>query len=257
MKKRIKTVILIIALFVFVFSSFKVIRYAYYASEIKKQNESLISLSLTMGENAPIAVQFDKLWEINEDVVAWIYQENTMINYPVAQAENNSYYLRRLLNGRYNIAGTIFMDYKNSPDFKDKNTIIYGHNMNNDSMFASVEYYKNQEYYDKHKTAFIITPCTAYKVHFIAGYVSKAKGEQFGTFEESEDFDKYIEDAARKSTFKSEYEYKKGDKIVTLATCVYDFRNARYVLLGVLEEINQRSNASKDDFNNRIPALND
>jgi len=255
MKRILKLVILIIAVCVFLFSSFKLLEYSYYANELKRQNKQLIELSEKPSENAPIGIDFDKLWKINEDVVAWIYQENTMINYPIAKSDDNRYYLRRLLNGRYNIAGTIFMDYNNNPDFSDRNTVIYGHNMNNDSMFASVEYYKKQEYYDEHKTAFIITPKTAYKVHFIAGYVSKAKGEQFGNFDNSEEFDKYIEDAIEKSTFKSEYEYKTGDKIVTLATCVYDFRNARYVLLGVLEEINQRSNASKDDFKISVPSL--
>ncbi|MDO4618743.1 MAG: class B sortase [Clostridia bacterium] len=239
MKKKIRIVVFVIALLVFLVSLYNVVRYYYFANQLKTQNNELITKAVTPGEIAPISVDFDVLNEENEDIIAWIYQENTLINYPILQSEDNSYYLRRLINGKYNIAGSIFMDYRNSPDFSDKNTIIYGHNMNNDSMFASVEYYKKQEYYDAHKTAYIITPEKAFKVHFVSGYVAKASGDQFSTFKDDGDFGKYMEEALSKSTFKADYEYKKGDRIVTLSTCVYDFRNARYVLLGVLEEISK------------------
>ena len=61
-------------------------------------------------------IDFDKLKSINPDIIGWIYSEGTVIDYPVVQGSDNDYYLRRLLDGSYNIAGTIFMDYKNSSD---------------------------------------------------------------------------------------------------------------------------------------------
>ncbi len=101
-------------------------------------------------ETTPITVDFEALRKENGDVVGWLYCEDTPINYPIVQSEDNDYYLRRLLDSTWNIAGTIFMDYRNAPDFSDWNTIIYGHNMNNDSMFGTLQDYKKQAYYEEH-----------------------------------------------------------------------------------------------------------
>ena len=86
---------------------------------------------LSVQETAPIIVDFEVLQTENKDIIAWLHCPDTKINYPVAQSEDNSYYLRRLLDGSWNTAGTIFMDYRNSADFSDRHTVIYGHNMKN------------------------------------------------------------------------------------------------------------------------------
>ena len=76
-----------------------------------------------------ISMDFSDLKEINPEIVGWIKGEGTGIDYPVMQADNNSYYLKHLYNGEYNNNGSIFMDYRNSGDFSDKNTVLYGHHM--------------------------------------------------------------------------------------------------------------------------------
>ena len=81
-------------------------------------------------------VDFSLLKQENEDIVGWIYCEGTPISYPVVQSGDNQYYLHRLINGEYNIAGSIFMDYRNNAELEDNNTIIYGHNMKNNTMFG-------------------------------------------------------------------------------------------------------------------------
>lgn len=68
-------------------------------------------------ETAPIEVDFEVLWETNEDVVGWIYCEDTPINLPLVQAEDNDYYLRRLIDGTWNSSGALFVDYRNAGDF--------------------------------------------------------------------------------------------------------------------------------------------
>ena len=84
----------------------------------------------------PAFIDFDNLYEMSENAVAWLYCPDTEINYVIAQADNNDYYLHRLLNGTDASGGTLFMDYRNSDDLSDWNTVIYGHNMKNGTMFA-------------------------------------------------------------------------------------------------------------------------
>ena len=92
-----------------------------------------------------------------KDVVAWIDCEDTLINDPIVQNGDNNYYLRRLLNGQYNLSGTLFIDYRNQADFSDWNTIIYGHNMNNDTMFGILPDYRKQELFDPHPVMYLLT----------------------------------------------------------------------------------------------------
>lgn len=103
-----------------------------------------------VSETAPIKVDFERLQEENKDIIAWLYCPDTEINYPVVQSKDNEYYLRRLLDGTWNIAGTLFMDYRNAADCSDLHTIIYGHNMKNNTMFGSLPKYSKQEYYEEH-----------------------------------------------------------------------------------------------------------
>ncbi len=83
------------------------------------------------------AVDFDSLKEINGDIVAWIKCKELGINYPVVQGTDNSYYLTHTFSGEEHISGCIFMDCVNKTDFTDDNTILYGHNMKDGSMFGS------------------------------------------------------------------------------------------------------------------------
>lgn len=130
------------------------------------QTESAIK---PVSETAPITVDFERLQEENKDIIAWLYCPDTEINYPVVQSKDNEYYLRRLLDGTWNIAGTLFMDYRNAADCSDLHTIIYGHNMKNNTMFGSLPKYSKQEYYEEHSVLYLLTPKQNYKVKLIAG----------------------------------------------------------------------------------------
>lgn len=104
--------------------------------KLPQDAESNQSEQESVQETAPIIVDFEVLQTENKDIIAWLHCPDTKINYPVAQSEDNSYYLRRLLDGSWNTAGTIFMDYRNSADFSDRHTVIYGHNMKNDTTIS-------------------------------------------------------------------------------------------------------------------------
>lgn len=182
-------------------------------------------------------VDFEGLKAICPDVVAWISMEDTVMSYPVVQAKNNDYYLRRLIDGTRNNAGSLFMDYLNAPDFSDENTVIYGHNMKNGTMFAPVVKYKDQDYYDEHPTCQIMTPTKNYTVEFFAGFVANLKSRAWDqNFESEEDFAHWLTEAKKKSTFQSDVTPTAQDRVVTLSTCSYEYDDARYVLVGVLRE---------------------
>ena len=117
-------------------------------------------------------VDFDSLLEINSELIGWIIIEDTPISYPVVQGEDNQYYLRHLFDRTYSNYGCIFIDARNGHPFADKNTIIYGHHMKNESMFSSLALYKQQDYFDQHPEAMIITPTGNYLVHFFSGFVA-------------------------------------------------------------------------------------
>lgn len=185
-------------------------------------------------ETAPIEVDFEVLWETNEDVVGWIYCEDTPINFPIVQAEDNDYYLRRLIDGTWNISGTLFADYRNAADFSDSNTIIYGHNMKNKGMFGTLPNYKEQSYYDEHPLMWLLTPDGNYKVELIAGYVTSTTSEIYSFGQTEEEVLALAEQSIEKSTFASDFQVLQGDRFVTLSTCSYEYDNARYVLIGRL-----------------------
>ena len=102
---------------------------------------------------APIDVDFAALKSVNSDVVGWIYIEALDgISYPIVQGKDNETYLHQTYEKNYNFAGTIFVDYENSPDFSDCNTLVYGHNMKNGSMFGHLKKFaEDQETYNKSK----------------------------------------------------------------------------------------------------------
>ena len=186
----------------------------------------------------PIRVDFDALREENGDVVAWLYCPDTPINYPVVQSADNAYYLHRLLDGRENAAGTLFMDYRNTEDFSDWNSVIYGHNMNNGSMFGSLRNYREQTFADAHSELFLLTPDKNYAITVLAGFVTSADAALYNALSpDEEEKARLIEAWMDASDFSSGIEPTPEDHFLTLSTCSYEYNDARYVLVGVLMEL--------------------
>lgn len=179
-------------------------------------------------------VDFAALRGVNPDIVAWIYIEGTEINYPVVQGEDNSYYLNHLFNGEWNGSGCIFLDSRNDANFADRHSIIYGHHMQNGMMFAPLDKYKQQEFFDEHPLGLLVTPDKNYKIEFFSGYVTEPQGDTWEVgFTESE-FEVWIQNTADRSCFISGITPSAYDHILTLSTCSYEFSNARFVLVGIL-----------------------
>lgn len=195
---------------------------------------------------APFEVDFEALWEESDSIIGWIYCKGTEINYPIVQSDDNSYFVRRLPNGKSGRAGSIFMDFRCASDYSDRNTIIYGHNMKNGSMFATLKKYSKQSFYDEHPIMWIYTPEEVYVLELIAGYVTSRGSESFEVFAEESEVKEYVEYSVGKSTFKSKFDTESIERVVTLATCSYEYDTARYVLVGNLVPIDEAELSQTD-----------
>ncbi len=183
-------------------------------------------------------IDFAGLKEINENCVAWIYIEDTAINYPVVQGSDNSYYLKHLVNGKWNSAGSIFLDFRANSNMSDRHSIIYGHHMKDGTMFSGLTKYKKQTYYEEHPEGLLITPERTYRIEFFAGYVASVEDPAWKIgFESDEDFETWIKETKKSSWFTSSLSPAVTDRILTLSTCSYEFDNARFVLHAILVEI--------------------
>lgn len=130
----------LIFLILLVYSSLHIIGWAKNNKENKEiisDIEKSVEIDSTNDEEHKYKVKFEELKQKNSDTVAWLKVENTNIEFPVVQAKDNSYYLTYNFNKKYNVAGWVFADYKNKLNGTDKNIVVYGHNMRDDSMFGS------------------------------------------------------------------------------------------------------------------------
>lgn len=208
------------------------------APEDQTENTENIPMDELDPEISPINVDFASLKSQCADVQAWIYLPETVINYPVVQCDDNMYYLHRLINGDYNSSGSLFIECLCAKNFQADNTIIYGHHMNDGSMFAKLVYYNTQEFFDSHPYFYINTPDKNYRCEIFSGYVTNSTSDTYQiSFSGDQAFKDYISAMKGHSLFKSDVEVAPGDKIVTLSTCTYDYDDARFVVQAKLVPI--------------------
>ena len=184
---------------------------------------------------APMDIDFASLKSVNDDVVGWIYVEAVPdINYPIVHGKDNETYLHRTYEKNYNFAGTIFVDYENKGDFSDCNTIVYGHNMKNGSMFAQLKKFtQDEETYKKSKYFWIFTPEKNYRYEIISAYTTGVNSDTYTLFKgPGEEFEKYLEKIRGYSEIRTDAEGMNiKDKIITLSTCTGN-EATRYVVQG-------------------------
>lgn len=182
-------------------------------------------------------IQFDELNAINEEIIGWIRIGALDISYPVAQAEDNDYYLHRTFERVDNFAGCIFLNCDNTRYFTDQNSIIYGHNMKNGSMFGSLSKFEEQETYDKCPYFWIFTPEFLYQYRIFSCSVVSKIGDPYRTRFTTEEFQNFIDTCVANSMVQADgVEVTTDDRIVTLSTCTGD-DSTRLILQGKLEQI--------------------
>lgn len=165
---------------------------------------------------------FSTLQEINKDTIGWLTVNNTRIDYPVVQAKDNDYYLRRDYYQNKNRHGWIFMDYRNNPDELNENTIIYGHNLANQTMFGTLRYALNSYWYKKSANQIITfnTPKENMKFQIFSIYTIPTTNDYLDiTFPTTDAYQSYIDLVKGRSIYDFNIEVTTGDKILTLSTC--------------------------------------
>ena len=183
--------------------------------------EAIIEINENKDEEIEYKVDFVKLKEINNQIVAYLKVNGTKIEYAVVQAKDNSYYLRRNLDKKSNVGGSIFMEYKNKLDGTDKNIVIYGHNMKNDSMFGTLKNILKEEWYNNEENYIINLTTEKEEKKYKVFSVYKIKTEDYyidTEFKENE-FEKFINTLKDRSIKDFGTEIDEQDNILTLSTC--------------------------------------
>ncbi|MBQ7065927.1 MAG: class B sortase [Lachnospiraceae bacterium] len=177
-----------------------------------------------------LSVNFDELQKINPDVVGWIYISDSKVNYPILKSSDNSDYLTKTFEGKENSSGSIFMDCRNMSDFSNDNTIIYGHNMKNGSMFHILNSYAEEAFYKEGRQIIITTKNWQKSFHIISAHTASTSSQCYTlSFENLIDYEAYLKAEAAYSQYETE-SYEVTKKTITLSTC-RGSSGKRFVLL--------------------------
>lgn len=204
-----------------------------YASVSDAENVSLADLS----------VDWDALRAVNPDIVAWIYIPDSPVNYPVVQGQDNQEYLHKAFDGSTGwlaSAGTIFLDSNNASDFSDRNSALYGHHMNDGSMFASLSDWQNNDEFNSHRDIYLLTPQGNYRLKTFA--MVKTTGTDAlvqTTFSSEESYRSYIQDKLDRSVVTQEGDVLGASDItqsMLFSTCEYSQADGRAVLFAAVVE---------------------
>lgn len=275
MKEKIRKFLFVVFLIIFIISMIYIVSYLYTMKKDEKdlnelqsmmnietkevstkpieatENENIEEKNQDVNKNIIKLENFKKLQSENSNIVAWLEIENSSINYPVLQGNDNDYYLYKNYKGEYSRNGSIFLDYRYDFEEDNQNFFVYGHNNNDQMMFNELINYQNEEYFKSHKNITLITNQDVEDYEIIAVFKSEIfnkditnvfKYYNYMDFETEEKFNEYINNCKQKSLYKTEMTPEYGDKILTLSTCEYSKPNGRFVVVAHLKQSIENSN---------------
>lgn len=196
----------------------------------------------TSEETAVIPVKFEELQAVNPDVYAWITVPGTEIDYPILQhASDNSYYLMHNIDGSYGYPGCIYTENLNSKDFTDNNTVIYGHNMKNGSMFAQLHKFEDPDFFRENREVLIYLPDEVLHYTIFAAHIYDDRHLLYSfDFADPEVYEQYLQSIFdtrdMSANIDKEMTVTKEDQIITLVTCIGSQPNNRLLVQAVLTE---------------------
>lgn len=198
--------------------------------EIRQAEDSLIPRRENM-------VDFETLGGINEDIYAWIQIPGTMVDYPVLQhPSDDAYYLNHTAEHTEGLPGSIYSESVHPKDFSAVNTVLYGHNMKNGTMFGSLHEYEEQEFFDENPYIYIFCPNRTFVYEiFAASKFSDAYLPDYCDYEQEDGFASYI-GAIKEGAYcwNDEVEVPFGSRLLTLSTCVAGEGESRFLVTAVL-----------------------
>lgn len=218
---------------------------------VKREETAKRSSPTTIPEATPeptnqpapeIPIDFATLKEENSDVYAWITIPGTEVDYPILQSsEDDGYYLTHSIEKKKAPEGAVYTESLNSKDFTDPNTVIYGHNMRNDSMFGSLHLFEDKDFFDKHRELTIYLPDQILHYHIFAAYTYDNRHllKSFD-FRDPAQFTGYLNSIFQMRNMSSNLDtsvsLSDSDRIVTLSTCNGNDQQ-RYLVQAVLISI--------------------
>lgn len=185
-------------------------------------------------------MDLDALREVNPDVIGWIYVPDSRINYPLLQGEDNEYYLKHTWEDKANSVGAIFLECMNSPDMTDFNTIVYGHNMNDGSMFAGLRRYSAQWYWERHPYVYVATDEGVFRYEVFSSYKADVDSNTYGlSFNQMKTRADFLIMALENSQIDTGIVPEMTDRILTLSTCSGAGYSTRWVVHARLKMVEQ------------------
>ena len=208
----------------------------------KQQNEYLSDIAGISDEkreediSQTRQIDFQALKAANPQIIGWLTIPDTTIDYAMVQGEDNDYYLHHNALKEENYAGAVFVDYRNKTPFQEEHTIVYAHNVKHGTMFAPLEKYMDEAFFQEHPFYYIYTPEGNYEVEVFSFYTTTATSDAYELYQVKE----YVSSWQLASMHQKDVVINEGDHIVTLSTCSYERNNEpselRHVLKGILRK---------------------
>lgn len=183
---------------------------------------------------------FAELLALNADVVGWVVIDNTKIDYPVLQGEDNLTYINKDVYGNFALAGSIYLDSRNDRTFADQYSLFYGHHMANSNMFGDLDLYKDESFFRANRTGMLILPEKTYKLEVISCMlVSASDALIFEPEFTRDDINALLDYIEAKSMYINDdvlqqVRESENPKILALSTCSSEFTDARTIVLTVM-----------------------
>lgn len=240
---KIRKVIFDVAILVFIGSCTYLINYYGQSDHNAKFYDGVAGLlgNGEVSENYPRAylTKFASLWEMNEDIVGWLSIDGTQVNYPVVQSDDNDYYLHKDFSKADNKYGIPFADYRVDISKPSTNIPIYSHNMKDGQMFGELINYQSLDYYKQHPVIQFDSLYEEGKYKIVGMFIASTLPEHAPNFEyhnfiqadTDEELMNFANEVISRSLIVTGVDIQPGDQLITLSTCTYDFKEARFAIV--------------------------
>lgn len=251
--KRLRIVLIVIFAMVACYSGYRLIDYGIKVYKADKMDEAMLEYRPAIPtpnsdeedgngivpvtdadeENRALFEPILKMHQINSDFIGWLNVYDTKIDFAFAQSKDNDYYLYKDINREYSISGTVFLDYRCQPDFTSQVSVLYGHHMKKSAKFTYLDAFEDQDYLSSHRHLNILLADQYIQSEIFAyAVVPYDSAEAFNALDNGETLVKYL---AKNARVYIEPAYEPGDRLIVLATCNYEYSNARAILVSCVK----------------------
>ncbi len=186
-------------------------------------------------------LDLEALREVNPDAAAWLLIPGTDVSHPIVQGADNDYYLKHSWARKWSSGGAIFLDMRCSRDFDGFHTILYGHKMNNGSMFGSLYRYEDRDFWQEHPSVYVATDSAVYRYDIFAAWEPSVTSPVYGPLPKTEEERRsFAELCSSSSQIDTGIAPGPEDRILTLSTCTGHGHATRWVVQAVLAETYKR-----------------